>query len=65
MKKLIITFILLLAVTINAQNQQFIYEYKYVTDSTAKDKQETEIMLLDVIPKGSKFYSKDTLNPTL
>ena len=60
MKKLIITFILLLGIIINAQNQRFIYEYKYVTDSTAKDKQETEIMLLDVIPKGSKFYSKDT-----
>ncbi|WP_185290738.1 GLPGLI family protein [Chryseobacterium lactis] len=60
MKKLIITFTLLLAVIINAQNQRFIYEYKYVTDSTAKDKPETEIMLLDVIPKGSKFYSKES-----
>lgn len=44
----------------NAQNQRFIYEYKYVLDSTAKDKPETEIMLLDVVPKGSKFYSKDS-----
>lgn len=60
MQKLIITFILLLGIMTKAQNQRFIYEYKYVLDSTAKDKPEIEIMLLDVIPKGSKFYSKET-----
>lgn len=59
MKKLIITLILLLGVILNAQNRRFIYEYKYITDSTARDKPETEIMLLDVVPKGSKFYSKE------
>lgn len=61
MKKLItLTFILLLGVVMNAQNQRFIYEYKYIIDSAAKDKPETEIMLLDVASKGSKFYSKDS-----
>lgn len=59
MKKLIITLILLLGVAMNAQNQRFIYEYNYITDSTARDKKDTEIMILDVVPKGSKFYSKD------
>ncbi|NIF04880.1 GLPGLI family protein [Chryseobacterium sp. Tr-659] len=59
MKKLIIFFSLISVMMTHAQNQRFIYEYKYVIDSTAKDKPETEIMLLDVAPKGSKFYSKD------
>lgn len=60
MKKLITLLILLLGITAHAQNQRFIYEYRYASDSTAKDQPETEMMLLDVVPKGSKFYSKDT-----
>ncbi|WP_077416788.1 GLPGLI family protein [Chryseobacterium sp. JV274] len=60
MRKLIILLSLILAVITNAQNQRFIYEYKYVLDSIAKDKPEVEIMLLDVAAKGSKFYSKDS-----
>ncbi|QXU50481.1 GLPGLI family protein [Chryseobacterium sp. D764] len=60
MRKLIILLSLILAVITNAQNQRFIYEYRYVLDSTAKDKPEVEIMLLDVAAKGSKFYSKDS-----
>ncbi|MGI9579769.1 GLPGLI family protein [Chryseobacterium sp. RRHN12] len=59
MKKIIVAFSLLLALAANAQNQRFIYEYKYSIDSTAKGKPETEIMFLDVVSKGSKFYSKD------
>lgn len=59
MKKLFFLLFLLSGLIINAQNQRFIYEYKYVIDSTAKDKPETEMMLLDLSPKGSKFYSKD------
>ncbi|MGH1517492.1 GLPGLI family protein [Chryseobacterium sp. JK1] len=60
MNKLItMTLALLLGAFMQAQNQRFIYEYKYIIDSTAKDKIETEIMMLDVAPKGSKFYSKD------
>ncbi|MCQ9638958.1 GLPGLI family protein [Chryseobacterium sp. WG14] len=60
MKKLIALTILLVSIIANAQNQRFMYEYRYVTDSTAGGQPETEIMLLDVVPKGSKFYSKDT-----
>ena len=44
---------------IDAQYQRFVYEYKFAIDSTAKDKTETELMNLDIAPKGSKFYSKD------
>ncbi|MFN1216086.1 GLPGLI family protein [Chryseobacterium kwangjuense] len=59
MKKVAILFIFLLTLSVGAQSQRFIYEYKYSIDSTAKDTPETEIMFLDVIPKGSKFYSSD------
>ncbi|HCN48837.1 MAG TPA: hypothetical protein DIT10_07065 [Chryseobacterium sp.] len=59
MKKMTILFSLIMAVMTNAQNQRFIYEYKFIIDSTAKDKQESETMYLDIVSKGSKFYSKD------
>ncbi|OCA77510.1 hypothetical protein BBI01_03425 [Chryseobacterium artocarpi] len=59
MKQMIILFSLIVAAMANAQNQRFIYEYKFITDSTAKDKQLSETMYLEVASKGSKFYSKD------
>lgn len=59
MKKVTTLFILLLTLSVCAQSQRFIYEYRYSIDSTARDVRETEIMFLDVIPKGSKFYSSD------
>lgn len=62
MKQMIILFSLIVAVMANAQNQRFIYEYKFITDSTAKDKQLSETMYLEVASKGSKFYSKDTFS---
>lgn len=59
MKKILLLFFLLSVLIINAQYQRFVYEYKFAIDSTAKDKTETELMNLDIAPKGSKFYSKD------
>lgn len=40
-----------------AQNQRFFYEYKFASDSTRKDSTITELMRLDILPKGSKYYS--------
>ncbi|MCT2564129.1 GLPGLI family protein [Chryseobacterium herbae] len=59
MKKTFFIFFLLSGLLFQAQSQRFTYEYKYRIDSTAKDKTETELMILDMTPKGSKFYSKD------
>ena len=42
---------------LSAQNQRFMYEYKFVSDSTNKADIKTELMNLDTTPKGSKFYS--------
>jgi len=59
MRKIFLLFFLLSVLIIDAQYQRFVYEYKFAIDSTAKDKTETELMNLDIAPKGSKFYSKD------
>lgn len=59
MKKIIFPFAFLLIMIINAQNKRFVYEYKFVSDSTKKDESKTESIFLDVSKKGSKFYSKD------
>ncbi len=42
---------------LSAQNQRFMYEYKFVSDSINKADIKTELMNLDTTPKGSKFYS--------
>jgi GLPGLI family protein len=59
MKKLVIFLAFFLGMVINAQNQRFVYEYKFVSDSTKKDESKTELMFLDVAKKGSKFFSRN------
>lgn len=59
MKNLILIIFTFLSVLLYAQNQRFSYEYKFVSDSTTKDKSETELMYLDISKNGSKFYSRD------
>ena len=41
-----------------AQSNQFIYEYKFKIDSLNRDKSDSENMVLQTTPKGSKFYSQ-------
>ena len=52
--------ILLLLITgfFFAQSNQFIYEYKFKIDSLNRDKSDSENMVLQTSPKGSKFYSQ-------
>lgn len=59
MKNLLLTIFTFSSILFYAQNQRFSYEYKFVSDSTAKDKSLTELMYLDISKKGSKFYSRD------
>ncbi|MCY0968484.1 GLPGLI family protein [Chryseobacterium wangxinyae] len=59
MKNLLFIIFTFSSILFYAQNQRFSYEYKFVTDSTAKDKSQTELMYLDISKKGSKFYSRD------
>ena len=57
MKKLTI-FLLLFSAFCFAQNQRFMYEYKFVTDSTNKEDVKSELMYLDAFKEGSHFYSR-------
>lgn len=56
MQKFIFLFVLITG-CLSAQNQRFIYEYQFKTDSTKLDSAKSEIMYLDISKKGSKFYS--------
>ena len=58
MKKYLLLLILIFNFG-NAQNQRFTYEYKFVPDSTNKSDIKKELMLLEVLPKFSKFYSEE------
>lgn len=58
MKRIILGVFSFFSVFMVAQNQRFIYEYKFVTDSTNKNNADQDIMYLDIAKKGSKFYSK-------
>lgn len=42
-----------------AQNQRYLYEYKFIPDSTNKAAVITENMFLDTSKEGSLFYSED------
>lgn len=43
-----------------AQNQRFIYDYKFQSDSTNTENVKSELMYLDVTTTESKYYSYDT-----
>ena len=50
-------FFIFIFTALNAQNQRFIYEYKFIIDSTDRSNLEKELTVLDVTSKGSEFYS--------
>ena len=58
MRKFIALFIFA-AAFLQAQNHRFIYEYKFVADSTQKDHSTSEMMFLDITKNGSKYYSRE------
>lgn len=57
MKKITAFLLLLVCISVSAQNQRFIYEYTYVKDSLEKDKTTSEDMYLDITKNGSRYYS--------
>ena len=56
MKKYFFLF-LLVSFFANGQNKKFVYEYSFAKDSTKKTDVKKEMLVLDVISSGSKFYS--------
>lgn len=61
MKKLILLFTLIGTFAV-AQNKRFIYEYKFISDSTNVEDIKTEMMFLDTTKDGSKYYSYTVFN---
>lgn len=61
MKKLLLLFTFFGILTI-AQNKRFIYEYKFIPDSTNVEDVKTEMMFLDTSKDGSKYYSYTVFN---
>lgn len=57
MKKLLFLSIFIISFG-NAQNHRFSYIYQFVPDSTNQSDIRSEMMILDVLPKFSKFYSE-------
>ena len=62
MKKLLVNFFLIVGIVTFAQNKRFIYEYKFISDSTNIDDVKTEMMFLDTTKDGSKYYSYTVFN---
>ncbi|WP_027384885.1 GLPGLI family protein [Epilithonimonas caeni] len=62
MKKLLINLFLIFGILAFAQNKRFIYEYKFISDSTNLDDIKTEMMFLDTTKDGSKYYSYTVFN---
>lgn len=61
MKKLLLLFVLF-GTLVFAQNKRFIYEYKFISDSTDVEDVKTEMMFLDTTKDGSKYYSYTVFN---
>lgn len=58
MKKILLfCFSVFLLTLSNAQNNRFFYEYSFKLDSLHRDSIKTEMMVLEVSPKGSHFVS--------
>lgn len=51
-------FLLLITRLCIAQSNQFVYNYTFKIDSLNRNKSDTENMVLQTSPKGSKFYSQ-------
>ncbi|MBD8084192.1 GLPGLI family protein [Chryseobacterium caseinilyticum] len=60
--KLYLNFVALLYITfVSAQNKEFTYEYRFISDSTNQKEVSREIMILNVGNEKSYYYSLDKL----
>ncbi len=59
MKNIYFLILLFLSNFIFGQNNQFLYEYKFVPDSTNKKDVRTEIMVLNIQKDRSEYYSSE------
>ncbi|MCL1672825.1 GLPGLI family protein [Elizabethkingia ursingii] len=58
MNRCILVLILSFSNIFFSQNRQFIYEHKYISDSTQKQNVESEIMILNIDKNKSEYFSQ-------
>lgn len=58
MKKLFLSTSFFLSILSFSQNQRFYYDFQFQTDSTDLETRKSELMVLDIDKKGSKYYSE-------
>ncbi len=59
MKNTPLLLFILLSVFLSSQNKQFLYEYRFIPDSTNKTDIKSEIMILNIQKEKSDFYSSE------
>ena len=58
MKNFFLSIFLFLSILNFSQSQRFYYDYQFQSDSTDLDTKKSELMVLDIDKKGSKYYSE-------
>ena len=58
MKQLFLLSFFLISISVTSQSQRFYYDYQFQTDSTDLETKMSELMVLDIDKKGSKYYSE-------
>ena len=58
MKPFFLAISFLISISVFSQSQRFYYDYQFQTDSTDLETKKSELMVLDIDKKGSKYYSE-------
>ena len=58
MKPFFLILSFLISISAFSQSQRFYYDYQFQTDSTDLETKKSELMVLDIDKKGSKYYSE-------
>ncbi len=58
MRLFLLSLSFFISIAIFSQSQRFYYDYQFQTDSTDLETKKSELMVLDIDKKGSKYYSE-------
>ncbi len=58
MRKYVLIFLIFFSLKVFSQTQRFYYDYQFQADSTDLETKISELMVLDIGKKGSKYYSE-------
>ena len=58
MRKYVLIFLIFFSLKVFSQTQRYYYDYQFQADSTDLETKISELMVLDIGKKGSKYYSE-------